>query len=149
MPCWQAVDVAPVMFADIRGFTSFSQYLPPEQVVQELNSLLEVMVKCTFDYEGTLDKFIGDAILVLFNAPLDQADHTERAVKTAIAIQKSLRDHASGLKVGIGVHSGPAVIGNIGTPQRMEFTAIGHALQRQEGTLKFLIFCPTGTHESL
>ena len=114
-----------VMFADIRGFTSFSQYLPPEQVVQELNSLLEVMVKCTFDYEGTLDKFIGDAILVLFNAPLDQADHTERAVKTAIAIQKSLRDHASGLKVGIGVHSGPAVIGNIGTPQRMEFTAIG------------------------
>ena len=114
-----------VMFADIRGFTSFSQHLPPEQVVHELNTVLEVMVKCTFDYEGTLDKFIGDAILVLFNAPLDQADHTERAIKTAIAIQKILRDHASGLKVGIGVHCGPAVIGNIGTPQRMEFTAIG------------------------
>ncbi len=117
-----------VMFADIRGFTSFSQHLPPEQVVGELNALLAVMVQCTFEYEGTLDKFIGDAILVLFNAPLDQPDHTLRAVNTALAIQARLKDHASGLRVGIGVHSGPAVIGNIGTPQRMEFTAIGRTV---------------------
>lgn len=117
-----------VMFADIRGFTSFSQHLAPEQVVSELNSLLEVMVKCTFEYEGTLDKFIGDAILVLFNAPLDQQDHTLRAVQTAIAIQRQLRHHQSNLKVGIGIHCGAAVIGNIGTPQRMEFTAIGRTV---------------------
>lgn len=117
-----------VMFADIRGFTSFSQDLAPEQVVSELNSLLEVMVKCTFEYEGTLDKFIGDAILVLFNAPLDQTDHTQRAVQTAVAIQRQLRHHQSKLKVGIGIHCGSAVIGNIGTPQRMEFTAIGRTV---------------------
>ncbi len=114
-----------VLFADIRGFTDFSQDLAPEEVVQQLNSLLEVMVKCTFENEGTLDKFIGDAILVLFNAPLDQPDHSLRAVRTAVSIQQRLAGHASGLGVGIGVHRGIAVVGNIGTPQRMEYTAIG------------------------
>lgn len=114
-----------VLFADIRGFTSFSQDLAPEDVVRQLNSLLEVMVKCTFENEGTLDKFIGDAILVLFNAPLDQPDHSLRAVRTAVSIQQGLRGHGSGLGVGIGVHRGVAVVGNIGTPQRMEYTAIG------------------------
>jgi len=114
-----------VLFADIRGFTTFSQHLPPEEVVLQLNSLLQVMVACTFENEGTLDKFIGDAILVLFNAPLDQADHTERAVRTALTIQQELAGHPSGLSVGVGVHRGAAVVGNIGTPQRMEYTAIG------------------------
>jgi len=114
-----------VLFADIRGFTTFSQHLPPEEIVLQLNSLLQVMVACTFENEGTLDKFIGDAILVLFNAPLDQADHTERAVRTAAKIQQELAGHPSGLSVGVGVHRGAAVIGNIGTPQRMEYTAIG------------------------
>lgn len=114
-----------VLFADIRGFTDFSQDMAPEDVVKQLNSLLEVMVKCTFENEGTLDKFIGDAILVLFNAPLDQNDHSLRAARTAVSIQKHLRGHASGLGVGIGVHRGLAVVGNIGTPQRMEYTAIG------------------------
>jgi len=114
-----------VLFADIRGFTDYSQDLAPEEVVQQLNSLLEVMVKCTFENEGTLDKFIGDAILVLFNAPLDQQDHSLRAVRTAVSIQQRLQGHASGLGVGIGVHRGVAVVGNIGTPQRMEYTAIG------------------------
>jgi class 3 adenylate cyclase len=114
-----------VLFADIRGFTTFSENLPPDRVVSELNALLEIMVACTFENEGTLDKFIGDAILVLFNAPLDQADHTVRAVRTAIAIQTRLAGHGSGLRVGIGVHRGQAVVGNIGTLQRMEYTAIG------------------------
>lgn len=117
-----------VLFADIRGFTSFSEKMPPDQVVQELNSLLKIMVDCTFAHQGTLDKFIGDAILVLFNAPLDQPDHAERAVGMAIDLQKRLIDHASNLKVGIGVHVGDAVVGNIGTPQRMEYTAIGNTV---------------------
>ena len=114
-----------VLFADIRGFTTFSEDLPPEEVLRELNALLKIMVECTFEYEGTLDKFIGDAILVLFNAPLDQPDHVQRAVKTAVRIQQSLKGHASGLTVGIGVHQGEAVVGNIGSAQRMEYTAIG------------------------
>lgn len=114
-----------VMFADIRGFTDFSQDLSPEDVVSELNSLLEVMVACTFEQDGTLDKFIGDAVLILFNAPLDQPDHVQRAVQTSVNIQQRLVGHKSGLKVGIGIHRGDAVVGNIGTPQRLEYTAIG------------------------
>ena len=114
-----------VVFADIRGFTSFSEKLPPDQVVAELNSLLQVMVECTFEFQGTLDKFIGDAILVLFNAPLDQSDHTVRAVRMALDMQARIAKHSTQLSIGIGVHVGDAVVGNIGTPQRMEYTAIG------------------------
>ncbi|MCC9644239.1 adenylate/guanylate cyclase domain-containing protein [Rhodopirellula sp. JC740] len=117
-----------VMFADIRGFTQFSERLQPEDVLEELNGLLEVMVKCTFDEEGTVDKFIGDAILVLFNAPLDQLDHAARATRVAYRIQEALRAHKSGLSIGIGIHTGKAVVGNVGTPQRMEYTAIGNTV---------------------
>lgn len=114
-----------VMFADIRGFTTFSEHLAPEEVVSQLNSLLEGMVECTFANEGTLDKFIGDAILVLFNAPLEQPDHVQRALQTATDIQQRLANHPTGLSVGIGLHCGEAVVGNIGTWQRLEYTAIG------------------------
>ncbi len=114
-----------VLFADVRGFTSFAERSEPEVVLDQLNSLLQVMVHCTFAHEGTVDKFIGDAILVLFNAPLDQADHTVRAARTAAEIQAGLEHHPSGLAVGIGIHRGQAVVGSIGTPQRMEYTAVG------------------------
>jgi adenylate cyclase len=114
-----------VMFADIRGFTAYSQDMSPDEVVRELNGLLKIMVDCTFENEGTLDKFIGDAILVLFNAPLDQPDHSDRAIRTALMIQQRLTSHDSKLRVGVGVHRGDAVVGNVGTPERMEYTAIG------------------------
>ena len=83
------------------------------------------MVDCTFANEGTVDKFIGDAILVLFNAPLDQPDHVLRAARTAWAMKRGLEDHPSKLTVGIGIHRGEAVVGRVGTPERMEYTAIG------------------------
>jgi adenylate cyclase len=114
-----------VLFADIRGFTPFAERHPPEEVIEQLNSLLSVLVDCTFAQEGTVDKFIGDAILVLFNAPLDQSDHTERAARTAQAMQQGIAQHASGLTVGIGIHRGEAIVGRVGTPERMEYTAIG------------------------
>jgi len=114
-----------VLFADLRGFTPFAEKLPPEEVIAALNSLLEIMVDATFAHGGTLDKFIGDAILVLFNAPLDQPDHALRAARTAWDIQQGVARHASGLSVGIGIHRGEAVVGTVGTPQRMEYTAIG------------------------
>lgn len=117
-----------VLFADIRGFTSFAEKLPPIQVVDKLNAILREMVECTFEHEGTLDKFIGDAILVLFNAPLDQKDHVSRAVRTAMDIQRRLGEQSSDLSVGVGLHVGKAVVGNIGTPQRMEYTAIGNTV---------------------
>ncbi|MBS0209748.1 MAG: adenylate/guanylate cyclase domain-containing protein [Planctomycetes bacterium] len=114
-----------VLFADIRGFTSYAERIAPEEVLRQLNSLLKIMVDCTFAHEGTVDKFIGDCVLVLFNAPLDQPDHVLRAARTAWAMQQGLANHASGLAVGIGVHRGIAVVGRVGTPERMEYTAIG------------------------
>ncbi len=114
-----------VLFADIRGFTVFAESLSPDQVVAELNSMLQVMVECTFEYQGTLDKFIGDAILVLFNAPLNQPDHIARAVKMSLEMQARLAKRSTQLSIGIGIHVGEAIVGNIGTPERMEYTAIG------------------------
>lgn len=119
-----------VMFADIRGFTRFTEGNQPETVLDRLNEFLQVMVDCTFEQEGTVDKFIGDAILVLFNAPTDQPDHAVRAVKTAWAIQEKLTEliddyETSELRIGIGIHTGEAIVGTVGTAERMEYTAIG------------------------
>jgi class 3 adenylate cyclase len=114
-----------VLFADVRGFTTFAEQFPPEEVLRQLNELLKIMVDSTFANEGTVDKFIGDAILVLFNAPLDQPDHALRAARTAWAIQQGLSGHPSGLTVGIGIHRGEAVVGRVGTRERMEYTAVG------------------------
>ena len=112
-----------VLFADVRGFTSFSDHLPPEEVLRQLNAVLRSLVEAAFDEQGTVDKYIGDAVMVLFNAPLEQADHGERALRTALKMQAALR--GSQLSVGIGVHSGIAVVGNVGTTERLEYTAIG------------------------
>ncbi len=119
-----------VMFADIRGFTRFTEGNEPETVIDRLNEFLDVMVQCTFEQEGTVDKFIGDAILVLFNAPTDQPDHAVRAVRAAWQIQHRLSamietQGDGGLRIGIGIHTGEAIVGNVGTTQRMEYTAIG------------------------
>lgn len=112
-----------VLFADVRGFTSFSDQLPPEEVLGELNGVLRSLVEAAFEEEGTVDKYIGDAVMVLFNAPLEQTDHAERAVKAAVKMQAALA--GSRLSVGVGIHSGIAVVGNVGTAERLEYTAIG------------------------
>ncbi|MEA2638829.1 MAG: adenylate cyclase [Chloroflexota bacterium] len=114
-----------VLFADIRGFTAFSEQFTAEEVVERLNTLLKVMVDCAFRYEGTVDKFIGDAIMVIFNAPLTQPDHGLRAVKAALDMQRSSATLEGGLAFGVGIHTGKAVVGTVGTIERMEYTAIG------------------------
>ncbi len=113
-----------VLFADIRGFTAFSEEASPEEVIRRLNALLAKSVSCVFEYHGTVDKYIGDALMVLFNAPLDQPDHAERGVRAAVAIQRAIAGQES-LAFGIGIHTGEAVVGNVGTPERLEYTAIG------------------------
>lgn len=117
-----------VLFADIRGFTAFSEPLPPEQVLTRLNVLLQLMVECAFRYEGTVDKYIGDAIMVLFNAPLSQTDHVARAVRAAIDMQRAMAGAEGGLAFGIGIYTGEAVVGNVGTKERIEYTAIGNTV---------------------
>jgi adenylate cyclase len=115
-----------VLFADVRGFTSFSDHLQPEEVLSQLNTVLQSLVRSAFEEQGTVDKYIGDAVMVLFNAPLQQSDHGERAVRTALKMQAALA--GSRLSVGIGIHSGVAVVGNVGTIERLEYTAIGNTV---------------------
>jgi adenylate cyclase len=125
-----------VLFADIRGFTPLSEALSPLAVAKLLNSYFSEMCTIVFANGGTLDKFIGDCMMVLFNAPMPVADHEYLAVKTALEMRRRLREmlptwQAQGIpefQVGIGVNTGEAVVGSIGTSARMEYTAIGDAV---------------------
>ncbi len=125
-------DIA-VLFVDIRGFTPMSESLEPEQVVDILNSYLNLTTNSIFANGGTLDKFIGDATMAVFNAPFDLDDYVFRAVKTAWDIvsggnaieSKFLERYGKSVSFGVGVNCGPAVVGNIGCDFRMDYTAIG------------------------
>ncbi len=125
-------DVA-VLFIDIRGFTSLSEILSPEQVVEILNEYLKLVTDCVLAHNGTLDKFIGDAAMAIFNAPFDLDDYIYEAVATARDIrgkaeelEKKLYDRfEKSIRFGIGVNCGPAIVGNIGCDFRMDYTAIG------------------------
>ncbi len=125
-------DIA-VLFVDVRGFTPMSEKNTPQQVVSILNEYLSLTSSCIFAYNGTLDKFIGDATMAFYNAPLPLDDYVMRAVKTALMmrdgaqpLEKKIFD-ACGVKVafGIGINCGEAIVGNTGSSLRMDYTAIG------------------------
>ncbi|MBI5035478.1 MAG: PAS domain-containing protein [Chloroflexi bacterium] len=119
------------MFADLHGFTSLSEQLPPEELVKVLNGYLSLAAQTILRYEGTLDKFLGDGVMALFNAPLSQADHALRAALAALALQGEVNQFAKELPkthrltFRIGLHTGDAVVGNIGTNDLMNYTAVG------------------------
>lgn len=125
-------DIA-VLFVDIRGFTTMSESLEPEQVVDILNEYLELTSQSIFNNQGTLDKFIGDATMAVFNAPVDLEDYVYKAVcaaydmkKGAEVLEKQLVERfGNSVQFGIGVNCGPAIVGNIGSVKRMDYTAIG------------------------
>lgn len=139
-------DIA-VLFADIRGFTPMSENLETAQVVAILNEYLTLASSCIFQNKGTVDKFIGDAAMAIFNAPLDLDDYTFRAVNSALDIAagaKSLQERLLAqfgrtIHIGIGIHCGEAIVGNIGADFRMDYTAIGDTVNtaaRLEGMAK-------------
>lgn len=127
------VDVT-ALFADVRGFTAFSEKHTPEELVSVLNRYLAAGAEAVLEQEGTVDKFLGDAIMAWYNAPLPQPDHTLRAVKTGLAIRDAIqRLHQelppeAHLNFGIGIHYGDVVLGWIGSERRLEFTAIGDSV---------------------
>ena len=122
-----------VLFVDIRGFTTMSEVLKPEEVVEILNEYLSLTTQSIFNNKGTLDKFVGDATMAVFNAPLDLDDYIYRAVKAAwdmkagsVALaEKFEKRFGRSVAFGIGVNCGDAVVGNIGCKTRMDYTAIG------------------------
>jgi len=119
-----------VLFADLVGFTTLSETLPPTEVARVLTTFFTSMTDVIFEQDGTLDKFIGDAVLAVFGAPLDQPDHAARAVKAALTIRERLRDvndkhlHQP-LRMRLAINSGRALVGDIGAPRRREFTVLG------------------------
>ncbi|MDD4843843.1 MAG: adenylate/guanylate cyclase domain-containing protein [Anaerotignum sp.] len=125
-------DIA-VLFVDIRGFTTMSELLTPPQVVEILNEYLTLTTKCIMDNHGTLDKFVGDCTMAIWNAPLPQQDYIYNAVKAAWDMVEGSKALSGRLQeqfgrtvsFGVGVNCGPAVVGNIGAEMRMDFTAIG------------------------
>lgn len=122
------------LFADIRGFTAFSESTDPETLVGVLNRFLAAFAEAILKEEGTIDKFLGDAIMAWFNAPIPQADHTTRAVRAALEIRDAvvaLHDELPEqfrLSFGVGIHSGDALLGLVGTQRRLEYTAIGDSV---------------------
>lgn len=125
-------DIA-VLFVDIRGFTTMSEILEPEQVVEILNNYLNLTTNAIFKNKGTLDKFVGDATMAVFNSPFDLEDYEFKAVCAAMDIveggaaleEKLMKEFGRTVGFGVGVNCGPAVVGNVGCEWRMDFTAIG------------------------
>jgi adenylate cyclase len=125
-----------VLFCDVRGFTPLSERLTPEQVVSLLNEFYDLMIDTTFKHDGTLDKFLGDAVMAIFGAPIPHPDHAIRAIRTALAMQagittlaaKRISEGKEPISVGIGVSAGEAVAGTVGTEDRMEYTVIGDSV---------------------
>jgi class 3 adenylate cyclase len=136
------------IFTDIAGFTTMSEVLSSEKLSEVLNDYLDGACQIILGYGGTVDKFIGDAIMTIFNAPLEQTDHAERAVQCAQALDEyaeafRIKQNALGIPIGetrIGVHTGFATIGNFGSQSRMDYTALGDTVNtaaRTEGVNKY------------
>lgn len=122
-----------VLFSDVRGFTAMSREQDPVLLVSWLDEHLAAMAEVVIEHRGTVDKFVGDAVMAIFGAPLDVPDHAERAVRAALAMQRRHTELTAAwvrrgwprLRIGIGISTGPAMVGNIGSERITNYTAIG------------------------
>ena len=127
---------ATFLFTDVRGFTSLSESVEPEQVTYIMNKALTAQQSAVQKHEGMVDKYIGDAMMAIFNAPIDLDKHEDRAIECALEIQKNMielnheliQEGLPSIAIGIGINSGEAIIGNMGSDQRFDYTAIGDAV---------------------
>jgi len=137
-----------VLFSDIRGFTSISERLTPEELVEHLNIYLQSMTDIVLKYDGTLDKYIGDAIMAFWGAPIEMEDHALKACKASLEMMEALKamnvkwdsEGKPTLEIGIGINTGDMVVGNMGSSSRMDYTLMGDNVNlgsRLEGTNKF------------
>ena len=116
------------LFTDVRGFTALSETLPPEEVTKIMNKALTIQSDAVQKYNGMVDKYIGDAMMAIFNAPLDLQHHEQVAVECAKEIQENIIKADIGVAIGVGVNTGEAVIGNMGSDTRFDYSAIGDAV---------------------
>jgi adenylate cyclase len=150
-----------VLFSDIRGFTTLSENLTPQELVGHLNEYLSAMTDLIFKYEGTLDKYVGDEIMAFWNAPIEQEQHAEFACRTALEMMEVLHTLNAGwpenkkLNIGIGLNTGIMTVGNMGSKSRMDYTLMGDNVNlgaRLEGTNKIYftnIIISEFTHEKI
>ena len=153
-----------VLFSDIRNFTTISESLGPRQVVEMLNTYLSLACEPILAQGGTVDKFIGDAVMAVFGAPVAYPDHARRALKAALDLAQTAREFRSWMQqrfgdvelpdfaIGIGLHTGEAIVGNIGSPKRLEFTSIGdtvNAASRLESLTKELGWTIVASHSTV
>jgi adenylate cyclase len=155
---------ATVMFSDLRGFTSFAETLQPEQVIDALNRYLTAMSEAILDHGGTLVAYMGDGIMAVFGAPLQQEDHADRALAAARDMLTRLegfngwlraQELHQGFKMGIGLNTGPVMSGNVGSERRLEYTALGdttNTAARLEGMTKgtpYQLYLADSTRDAL
>jgi adenylate cyclase len=140
--------VITLLFTDIRGFTSMSENLDPESLVKLLHDFLNPMSNIIINQGGTIDKYMGDAIMALFGAPLEQTDHASKACRAALEMRTTLEalnqqweeEGRPPLRIGVGVNSGPVAVGNMGSDRLFDYTAIGdnvNLASRLEGLNKY------------
>ena len=128
-----------ILFTDVRGFTSLSEKLPPEQITDLMNKTLTIQSNAVKKYGGMVDKYIGDAMMAIFNAPVDLDMHEDRAILSAIEIKRKMKEANLGIDIGIGINSGTVMLGNCGSDDRFDYTAIGDAVNlaaRMESSCK-------------
>ncbi|WP_339669460.1 adenylate/guanylate cyclase domain-containing protein [Dasania marina] len=140
---------ATIMMADIRGFTTIAEQLPPQQVVRLLNNYLGAMSEIIMDHNGTVNEFIGDAILAIFGAPINREDDSDRAIQCALAMQnamatinqQNIKEYLPAIQMGISINTGPVIAGNIGSLKRTKYGVVGHTVNQ---TARIEDACPAG-----
>ena len=116
------------LFTDVRGFCSLSERLEPEEVTRIMNKALTIQANAVKEYGGMVDKYIGDAMMAIFNAPIDLPEHENKAIAAALKIQADMEQADLGIEIGIGINTGAAIIGNMGSDTRFDYSAIGDAV---------------------